>query len=168
MRGSAWKPLRWAAAHLEHGVCAAVLATLVVIVSISVVSRYVFNAALPWPDELARFLLVALTFFGAALAMKRNEHVAIDFLGPLLPRRAQLWMALGVQALVAAFLAFLLVLGAQMVDRTWVVESPALSLRMGWVYLCVPLGTGLMLVHVLQQLRQTARALHSRQESPPA
>jgi len=131
----------------------------VVIVSIAVVSRYVFNAPFTWPEELARFSLVALTFFGSALATKRGEHLVVNFLGAFLQGRPLLWMTLLVGILQCAFLLLLTILGIQMLDRLWVVVSPALSIRMGYVYLCIPIGTSLMIVHLLPQLRGTARAL---------
>src|SRR5258706_14498705 len=121
-----------AGANLEHAICAALLACLVIIVSAAVVSRYVFDAALTWPEELARFVLVALTFVGAALATKRQEHIIVNFIGAFLPPRARLWMTLAVDILLCAFLALLTILGMRMIDAMWVATSPALSIRMGY------------------------------------
>jgi TRAP-type transport system small permease protein len=159
---SAWKSLCWVAANLEEIICAALLAILVAVVSAAVVSRYVFNAALPWPEELSRFALVALTFFGAALATKREGHIVVDFVGLFLPARARLWMAFAIQLVLSAFLVLFATLGVQMVQKMWVAVSPALAIHMGYVYLCIPLGTGLMILHLLRQMRDTARALRTR------
>jgi TRAP-type C4-dicarboxylate transport system permease small subunit len=52
-----------------------------------------------------------------------------------------------------------------MVQRTWVAVSPALSIRMGHVYLCVPLGSALMAIHLVGQGVATARQLFIRKDT---
>jgi TRAP-type C4-dicarboxylate transport system permease small subunit len=54
-----------------------------------VVTRYGFNHPLTWPEELCTLLLVWMTFFGASLLLKKEQHIEIDFFTKLLPRRAQ-------------------------------------------------------------------------------
>ena len=161
MSGSVRGPLRRLAGSFEQAVCAALLAGLVVVVSAAVISRFVLNAPLTWPEELARFLLVALTFFGAALAARRGEHILVNYVGTFLPARAHLWTTLVVDLLTCAFLVLFTILGLQMIDRMWVSVSPALSIRMGFVYICVPVATTLMTVHTLRQVGATVRALRS-------
>ncbi len=50
---------------------------LIVIVFAQVLMRYVFNAPMSWSTELARFLLIWLTFFGASVATIRLTHLTM-------------------------------------------------------------------------------------------
>ena len=63
------------------------IALMVVAILIQVFFRYVLNAALPWPDEAARFMMLWLTGLMAPMAFRRGGFVAIDMLPQALPRR---------------------------------------------------------------------------------
>ena len=41
--------------------------------------RYVLAAPIEWADDVARGLMVALSFFGAAGALARNENIGVAF-----------------------------------------------------------------------------------------
>ncbi|MBD8876215.1 TRAP transporter small permease [Roseibium polysiphoniae] len=62
------------------------VAAMVAAILIQVVFRYVFNNALPWPDEAARFCMLWMTGLMAPTAFRRGGFVAIDMLCNLLPR----------------------------------------------------------------------------------
>lgn len=48
-------------------------------------SRYVMNDSIGWTEEIARYLLVLVTFVGAALAVRKNTHIAVEFFYRYLP-----------------------------------------------------------------------------------
>jgi tripartite ATP-independent transporter DctM subunit len=65
--------------HVVDGAAALLLAADLVVVSLSVLCRYVLNDPIEWSDDVARGLLVGLSFFGAAGALARGENVGIEF-----------------------------------------------------------------------------------------
>lgn len=56
------------------------LALLTCTAFVQVIARYVFSHALPWPEELCRFLFIALAYVGIALTMRDNRHLCVDLL----------------------------------------------------------------------------------------
>jgi TRAP-type C4-dicarboxylate transport system permease small subunit len=58
------------------------------IVFAQVVARYVLGNSIGWSEEVARALLVAITFLGCAIAMRRNTHIAIEVAFAYLPSSA--------------------------------------------------------------------------------
>jgi TRAP-type transport system small permease protein len=50
---------------------------LIVVVFAQVLMRYVFNAPMAWSTELARFMLIWLTFCGASVATIRLSHLTM-------------------------------------------------------------------------------------------
>jgi len=54
-----------------------------------VVTRYGFNHPLTWPEELSTLLLVWITFVGASLLLKREQHIEIDFFTNYFSKKAQ-------------------------------------------------------------------------------
>lgn len=65
------------------------LALMVFVILLQVFFRYILNAALPWPDEAARFLMLWMTGLIAPSAYRWGGFVAIDMLPrALTPRPA--------------------------------------------------------------------------------
>ncbi|MEL6503272.1 MAG: TRAP transporter small permease [Pseudomonadota bacterium] len=64
------------------------LAIMVAVILLQVVFRYVFNNALPWPEEAARFCMLWMTGMAAPSALRWGGFVAIDMLENALPRVA--------------------------------------------------------------------------------
>lgn len=69
-------------AKLSAIVGAFVLLANVLVVFASVILRYAFHDPIDWAEEVARALMVALVFSGAATSMARGRHLGVDlFLG---------------------------------------------------------------------------------------
>jgi tripartite ATP-independent transporter DctM subunit len=64
---------------LVDAVAALLLAADLCVVLLSVFYRYVLAAPIEWSDDVARGLMVALSFFGAAGALARNENIGVAF-----------------------------------------------------------------------------------------
>jgi len=57
-----------------------VMIALLADVILQVITRYLFNSPLGWTEEIARYLLILLTFVGAPIAVRKNSNVSLDFL----------------------------------------------------------------------------------------
>ncbi|MGP1396555.1 MAG: TRAP transporter small permease [Inquilinaceae bacterium] len=42
-------------------------------------SRYVLNSSIGWTEEIARYLLIGVTFLGAPIAVRKASHIAVQF-----------------------------------------------------------------------------------------
>ncbi len=121
--------------------------TMALVVAVQVFCRYVLNHSLFWSEELARYLLVWITFLGASCAYRRSSHPGVDVLYVRLPAAGRKIVRLLVTAGAAFFFFILLVWGGKF---AWFVRfqvSPALGLCKGLVYAVVPLSGAVMLVH---------------------
>jgi TRAP-type C4-dicarboxylate transport system permease small subunit len=67
--------LRW-----EDGLVLAVFWVLAVVVFLQFFTRYVLNNSFGWTEEIARYLLIGLTFVGACMAVRKQSHIAVEFL----------------------------------------------------------------------------------------
>ncbi|MBT0957279.1 TRAP transporter small permease subunit [Alphaproteobacteria bacterium KMM 3653] len=93
---------------MGRGLAILALALMVLVVLAQVFFRYVVGNALPWPDELARFMMLWMTGLIAPSAYRTGGFVAIDMLGQALGRRAA--AALSMVLLVIALLVLVYVL----------------------------------------------------------
>src|SRR5260221_4262191 len=66
----------------------AVFWILALVVFYQVFTRYVMNDAAGWTEEIARYLLIAVTFLGGAMAVRRGTPIHVEFVFPLLPSPA--------------------------------------------------------------------------------
>lgn len=133
--------------RVVDAVLVAAMATISFVLVVQVVLRYFFNAALPWPEELAQFLLVLVSFLGMYRAIGLNLHIRIDWL----PKTRQpLLLALRIGGLLATgvFLAYVGYGGWALAMTAWSQPSTALRLPMAVPYLIVPLACGISLVAV--------------------
>src|SRR5262245_63675548 len=87
---------------LSDAIAAILLLADLVVVCVSVLLRFLFNAPVEWSDDVARGLMVGSAFFGAASALARGENVGVSFFRDRLSLR--------LQAVVDAVSALLVVL----------------------------------------------------------
>ena len=90
--------------RVENWIAIGLMAASALITILQVVTRYGFNHPLTWPEELCTLLLVWMTFFGASLLLKKEQHIEIDFFTKLMPLRAQQVIGLINVVLIFAFL----------------------------------------------------------------
>ena len=123
--------------------------TMTVVVVAQVFSRYLFNHSLFWSEELARYLLVWLTFLGSTVAYFRFAHPAINlFTSRCTPAIRQMFFRL--RLLLEAFFFFsLLFYGCHFAWFVRLQTTPALGLPKWLIFVSVPLCALLLLLHAL-------------------
>ncbi|MFZ4451528.1 TRAP transporter small permease [Salibacterium aidingense] len=116
----------------------------------NVVLRYGFDANTSWAAELIRYLMIWITFIGMALCFRRGIHVGIDFLLNYLSKRMTKLLQLVVNVLSIVFLIFLGSYGLELVLFSVGTGqiTPSLEIGMYWVYLIIPIGCALSILHI--------------------
>jgi TRAP-type transport system small permease protein len=142
---------------LNQGVVMLMMMAMAGLVFTNVVTRYAFGFSLNWAEESSRYLMIWVTYLGAGLAMREGRHVAIEYLQGLLPERLAPYARGVVALLILAFMGTLGVLGVQIAQFAWRQRTPVLGLPQGFVYLAIPIGAGLFVVHFLIVLRSYLR-----------
>lgn len=79
---------------IGRGIGIIAIAFMVSAILIQVVARYLFNNALPWPDEAARFCMLWMTGLMAPTAFRRGSFVALDMISGFMAKRAAALLAL--------------------------------------------------------------------------
>lgn len=130
-----------------------ILAAMSIVVFANVVLRYVTNYSIVWAEELARYLMIWMTFLGAGLVLRFGGHVAIDSVHHMLPRRAAQVLRVGLALLMIAFFSTMAWQGYDYMQRARFQTTPALRLSFAHVYAVFPVGFGLLIIHLLLVLR---------------
>ena len=140
----------------------ALLAVMALAVFVQVALRYVGRAAFDGLDEVPRYLFVWLVMIGAAAAMHRGEHTALDYFRERLSPRGRA----GILALtnLAGILLFLSLIKTSLVlvPNSNLQSSAGLGLSLGWVYAAVPVGAALIVLPMAWRLAAAVRELWPR------
>lgn len=128
----------------------ALLLITVAVVSIlcaQVVFRYFIGTSLDWIEEVSRILLIWLTYIGAAVALKRKGHIAVDTFLELFSESVRHYVDVATWILIVAFSAFLCVQGVTFALLSEHTTFAALQVPVSWQYLGLPAGCLLMVIY---------------------
>ena len=114
--------------------------SMALLVATQVFFRYVLNSSLFWSEELARYILVWLSFLGATVAYYRNLHPGVDTLNSMLPQKQQHITRLTVDFVAMALAAVMVVSGTQFAYFVRTQISPALSIHKWIILTIIPLS----------------------------
>ena len=146
-----------------------VVGVLVVDVLWQVVTRFILDQPSTWTEELAIFMLIWVSLLGAAVALGRGSHLGIDYFVGKLPPKTRVATEVFVFLCVSLFsLLVMLIGGIQLVRANLVLgqTSPALGLKMGYVYLAVPISGFFLTLYALIGLAERIQELLKGQIKP--
>ena len=133
---------RWvtgALLRVTDTVAAGLLVADLAVVIYSVLARSLFTAPVEWADDVARGLMVASAFFGAASALARGENPGVVFFRSLLP---QAWqdavddVGAALVLVVAAYVAF------HAIELGWITSGQTTGAGLPLELTFYPMGLG--------------------------
>ncbi|WP_299980715.1 TRAP transporter small permease [Desulfobacula sp.] len=126
--------------------------TMTIVVAVQVFFRYVLNHSLFWSEELARFLLVWLTFLGASSAYYRKVNPGVDFLyaklTPLLKKISSISTHLASMSLFIVMIIY----GYQFAWFVRLQISPALQIPKWIILSIIPISGVILMIHAVSFL----------------
>ncbi len=128
--------------------------SMAAIVAVQVFCRYVLNHSIFWSEELARYLLVWLTFLGATVAYRRRVHATVDVIYRRLPHQGRLASAILVHLCSLSFFGVMIIYGWQFAHFVRLQISPALYLPKWIPHAVLPLSGLILFIHALAFLKK--------------
>ncbi len=113
-------------------------------------SRYILNDSIAWTEEIARYLLMVLTFTGSAMAARRGTHIAVEFMPTMLPRAPRRWLFLVANIVAVGFYAILCWLCWQVAQAMQFQPMVVIDVPLSWVYLSILVGLVLTTLRAAQ------------------
>ncbi len=130
-----------------------ILAAMSVIIFANVGLRYLTNQSIQWAEEVARHLMIWITFIGCGPVLRYGGHIAIDNLQDALPRSAAVALRAVIALLMLGFCACVVYFGLEYMDRTQYQRTPATQISFAFIYAALPLGMALTTIHWLLIVR---------------
>jgi TRAP-type C4-dicarboxylate transport system permease small subunit len=113
-------------------------------------TRYVLDDSAAWTEEIARYLLIVVTFVGASMGVRRNTHIHVEFVYRYIPVAARRVLSTLVDVLRVALLGYGTWLALQLVPKMQVLKMTVIDVPMSVVYSFVAAGFALMTVRAVQ------------------
>ncbi len=159
--------MRWLMRNIEKIICVAIFAAMTLLGFVNVLVRYVTNYSFAPTEEILINGFLLLTIFGAAIAARAGEHLAVTLVYDILPawpRKVVLLLSLllsSVLLLLSAWFSYELVLNQiNSGINSYALQIPA------WYYSAgVPLGFILVLIRFWQHGLEMWRALGQESDS---
>jgi TRAP-type C4-dicarboxylate transport system permease small subunit len=143
--------------RVNRAAIVAMLAAMALMVFANVVLRFTTDHSIFWVEEVSRYLMIWLTFVGAGPVLRYGGHIGIDTLQDRYPAQAP-YVRAAIFVLLLGFFAFMVAIGVRYSMLTWAQTTPVLQIPVGAVYLAMPIGFGLLLVHLLLMAAPYVRA----------
>jgi TRAP-type transport system small permease protein len=113
-------------------------------------TRYVLESSAAWTEEIARYLLIVVTFVGASMAVRRNTHIHVEFIYRWLPAPVGRALSTLVDVVRIAFFAYATWLCFELVPRMQNLKMTIIDFPMSYVYGVVAAGFVLMTFRAIQ------------------
>ena len=134
--------------HANRAALIALLASMALMVFANVALRFLTDRSILWVEEVSRYAMIWLTFIGAGLVLRHGGHIGID----TLQERVPLWapkIRAAIFVLLFGFFAFMAWISARYAMLAWTQTTAVLQIPVGFVYLAMPIGFALLIVHLL-------------------
>ncbi len=131
-----------------------------ILIVLLVALRYVFNTTIIGGNEAALIAFVYTTAIGGALAVSKQEHIAIHYFVELMPSRAQHYLRIIQLVLVATINLVIFWYSVVWIARTGGFLMPALQLPQIVAQLSVPIGCSLAFFYCLICIKRQIQARH--------
>ena len=118
---------------------------------INIILRYFFNANTTWAEEFVRYSMIWITFIGMSICFRRGIHFGVDILIKSVSGEKAKWLQVVINLISMFFVSLIIYFGLEITFFNF--ESgqitPSLGIEIFWVYLAIPVGGTLSLIHLI-------------------
>ena len=143
--------------------CIVLATALFAIVVVAVVARYVFGQAVSWTEEVPRYLLIWISFLGAAACVAKREHVGFDILFNALPARVRRLLGAAIGLLILGFGWIVLRYGIVFVQDFGDDLMETIPFKNYWYYLALPVSGALLMLFAVKTVVDSLQGRHESQ-----
>lgn len=144
----------------------AIGALFTLMITLEVISRYLFSFSISFVNAAAKFLLVWFFLLGAGIALRHGAHVGFELLlTHLAPRRRRILVLAG-EFLALVFFVEMLWGGVYSLGPAIGQTEPGLGISLAWGFLAIPVGFALLIYHVVLLIVVEFRQSPSRTPPP--
>ncbi|OOF65602.1 TRAP transporter large permease subunit [Rodentibacter sp. Ppn85] len=139
---------------LEEWIGGALFLIIFCILIAQIISRQVFQSPLIWSEELAKLLFVYVGMLGISVAIRKQDHVYIDFLTNLMPVKVRKLSNTFVQLIIFACIFFFIHFGIRTFTNASFPIDALGGISEKWIFAALPVVAALMMIRFFQAQAQ--------------
>ena len=139
---------------LKQWVLASGMLVLVILASLQVFARYLFDRPLAWSEEGVRYVMTWTAFLAAAWSVRDREHITVEIIMPWLGTKLRRGVETLRWLLVAAFCLVLLPSSIRTTLDVHAQLGVAIEIPLSFIFASLPIGLALMAWYALRLAAQ--------------
>jgi len=128
------------------------LFVMTLVVTIQILSRYIFSAPLGWSEEVTRYLFIYMVFLSASVGIRTHLHIGVDILTDYLSSNSKKLLELIVNIIIVLFLLIVTYYGSILSIINMNQLSPSLGMPIGLFYAAIPIGSILGILFTIESI----------------
>jgi TRAP-type C4-dicarboxylate transport system permease small subunit len=130
---------------------AVLMLAVTVVMSVQIISRYIFNSPIDWTEEVCRILFIAMIFVGAVSA----DHIRVDVIPTTINQKFQKIIDLVILILHTVYFIIILVVFLYYQRPGKSFSTPMLDIPMYYLLAIAPICFGLIVIKDWTSLKKT-------------
>lgn len=147
-----------------EGIVAALMLALVLDVWLGVVDRYYFHWQLPWPEVLARYLMIWAALLAVSSGIARRDHIGLTAFVGVLPRNVRRAFLIVMDVLALALFVYVAWFGIGFAQSGAPRQAMIFGASLAPFYAAIPVAAALSAVQLVLVL---FRDLGTQIDEPP-
>ena len=152
------KTLKYLENNLEMILLCFFGAICLISVLLQIVAR-VTKISLPWTEEVSRYCFIWITFVGMSFAIKHKINISFEMISSRLKGKTRIIYNIVVDVLEIVMFAIVFWLSIQFVEKSAGRLAPALNISKNIVNISAPIGVGLCILRLIQDIVDNCKAL---------
>lgn len=132
-----------------EAIVALLMLSLVLDVWLGVVDRYYFHWQLPWPEELARYLMIWAAMLAVSCGISRREHIGLTGFLNLLPAGLRRMILIAMDILALALFLYVLWFGISFANGGASRQAMIFGVSLRPFYAAIPVSAAIASVQMV-------------------
>lgn len=133
----------------ENLLNSAALIVVLIVISLQIIMRYVFNRPLLWSEELSRYLYVWIAWLGCAFCAGTRSHISVPLLFDILPVWMQNILTIVGNLIVIGAMCYLIPNAMSYALGQNAFMASTMPVKRSWLFIALPIGLILTTVQLI-------------------
>ncbi|WBU55206.1 TRAP transporter small permease [Paracoccus sp. SCSIO 75233] len=134
---------------IVEAIVAALMLLLVLDVWLGVADRYYFHWQLPWPEELARYLMIWAAMLAVSCGISRREHIGLTLLVGAIPEGARRVILIAMDLVALALFLYVFWFGIGFAQSGATRQAMIFGTSLQPYYAAIPVSAGIAAIQIL-------------------
>ena len=153
------KGIKYYLNNVEEILCGLFLVSMVGLVIVNVLLRFVFNYSITWAEEVSTICFVWSVFVGASAVYKHKMDIGIDVLILRVPFPAQHYIRLLVSLLLLLINGYIFYMSIVFTSIAWIKPTAVLGVSSAIVNSALIVGFGMITFHTFGFIRDDIKKI---------